>query len=67
MRYFIDVNSNVILLFQWFYDVRQAGVLELAGAIPSTGDHPITSGSALVLLHDQDSVGKLYNICIVSC
>ena len=47
-------------LFQWFYDARQAGVLELAGSIPSTGDHPITSGSALVLLHDQDSVGKLY-------
>ena len=43
---------------QWFHDVRQPGVLELAGTVPSTADHPITTGSALVPLHEQDNVGK---------
>ena len=49
-----------VFVIQWFYDTRQPGVLELAGAISTTENHPITSGSALVLLHDQDIVGKTW-------
>ena len=48
--------------FQWFYDVRQSGVLDLAGSVATTaGKHDITSGSALVPLHDQDVVGEQIN------
>ena len=56
------VNNHGANSFQWFYDVRQSGVLDLAGSVATTaGIHDITSGSALVPLHDQDAVGEQIN------
>ena len=56
------INNCAVTSFQWFYDVRQSGVLDLAGSVATTaGIHDITSGSALVPLHDQDAVGEQIN------
>mgnify|MGYP001799662052 CR=1 FL=1 len=38
--------------------MKEPGVLEFAEQTGSTFDHPITSGSSLVPLNDQDKIGK---------
>ena len=49
------------VLFQWYTTATDGDRLQLLGFM-SSGSHTVRGGGALVLLHDQDSLCKYYDV-----